>query len=82
MINYLREVQLFSQTEKNHFLLTNALDVNQVSVFGLTGKLFKTVVTNNQREVKLDLSTLHPGIFILKIKQHKFKQKTFKVVVK
>lgn len=82
IINSAKEIRLLSQPEKNHFLLTNTLDVKQVSVFGLTGKLFKTVATNNESQLKLNLSDLKPGIFILKINQHHFKQRTFKLIVK
>ncbi|MEX0997969.1 MAG: T9SS type A sorting domain-containing protein [Flavobacteriaceae bacterium] len=82
MTESLKEIQLFSQTEKNHFLLTNTQNVYSISVFGLTGKLIKTVAPKNQNNVNLDLSTLKPGIYILKVKQNNYKQKTFKVVIK
>ncbi len=82
MIETLKDIHLFSQTEKNHFLLTNTQKVNSISVFGLTGKLIKTVAPKNLNSVNLDLSTFKPGIYILKVKQHNYKQKTFKVVIK
>jgi hypothetical protein len=82
VINPLKQIQLYSQSEKNHFLLTNTGDVNLVSVFGLTGKLIKTVNSNNEREIKLDLSDLSPGVYILKINQYNKKYRTFKTIVK
>jgi hypothetical protein len=82
LINSLKKIELFSLTERNHYLLTNTVDVAGVSVFGLTGKLYKTIPSNNQNEIKLDLSDLKPGIFILKLDQHNYRQRTFKVIVK
>jgi len=82
IIDSWKDIQLFSQPEKNHFLLTNAQEVYTISVFGLTGKQIKTVVVKNQSNLNLDLSTLKPGMYILKVKQHNYKQKTFKVIVK
>lgn len=82
VINSLKEIELFSLTERNNFLLSNTVDVTGISVFGLTGKLYKTIPSNTQNEIKLDLSDLNPGIFILKVDQHNYKQRTFKVIVK
>lgn len=82
MIESLKDIQLFSKTEKNHFLLTNTQKVNSISVFGLTGKLIKAIAPKNQSNLNLDLSTFKSGIYILKVKQSNYKQKTFKVVIK
>jgi len=82
LINSLKKIELFSLTERNNFLLTNTVDVTGISVFDLTGKLYKTIPSNNQSELKLDLSDLKPGIFILKINQHNYRKETFKVIVK
>jgi hypothetical protein len=82
IINSAKDIQLISLPEKNYFLLTNTLDVKQVSVFGLTGKLIKTVNSNNEHEIKLDLSDLSPGVYILKINQYNKKYRTFKTIVK
>jgi hypothetical protein len=82
IISSLKEIQLFSQTEKNHFLLTNTENVSVVSVFGLTGKLIKTVNSNNEHQIKLDLGDLSPGVYILKINQYNKKYRTFKTIVK
>jgi hypothetical protein len=75
------EIELFSQSERNRFLLTHADYVKDVAVFAINGVLQKEIPSQSYNELPLDLSELGTGIYILKVNLQNRKTETFKVVV-
>lgn len=75
-------VEIFALSERNHFLLSPTKNVQIVTVFDLSGRKTKQLSFLNQDKIQLDLSTIKPGVYILKVDLLSFKSQTFKVVVK
>lgn len=76
------KVEIFAQSEKNHFLLTPGVNIRSVTIFDLSGKQLKNLNYTSQNQIFIDLSDLKPGIYILKAGMLNAKAQTFKLVIK
>lgn len=81
-MNNFKEIQLLSQSEKNHFTLTPAEQIKGVTIFDLSGKKLNSFSYSAQNQISLSLSELNPGIYILKVDVNPYKTRTFKVIIK
>ena len=82
LIQVSNKVEIFAQSEKNHFLLTPAQNISNITIFDLSGRQLKNLPYTSQNQIFIDLSEQKPGIYILKIGLLNYKIQTFKVVVK
>ncbi|WP_339611633.1 T9SS type A sorting domain-containing protein [uncultured Planktosalinus sp.] len=75
------KIQLIYENQKNHFTLTYAKKVSNLTLFDLSGKEIQSLSTRNQNTIHLDLSAFKPGLYILKAVTNDYKQQTFKVLL-
>lgn len=61
-------------------VVSEAYDINEVSVFDLTGKLISRAVNLQQSNFKVDLNSQSKGLYFIKVKLDPCTERTFKVV--
>jgi hypothetical protein len=78
----IHKIQLLAKSEGNHFILTPAENIKEVTIYDLSGKKLKTYSYSAQNQIALNLTELKPGIYILKVNLTTYKTRTFKVLIK
>ena len=64
----------------NWNIKTGNADVNQISIFSITGKLIQTIQVNNQNEIEIQAVNLDAGMYMIQLNSSTGNSKTLKLV--
>ncbi|GGE19968.1 T9SS type A sorting domain-containing protein [Psychroflexus salis] len=75
------ELKVYPNPSKGNWnILTGSADINQISIFSITGKLVQKMNISNQTEIEINASNLDAGMYMIQLISTSGNTKTLKLV--